>query len=156
MATHSSILAWKISLESGTWRATVHGVTKSQRLEYACRHLQLYGSLCRKQPFYTWLIMSYFLRRFISSITFSGKFAWFFLIHGLQLRQRGKAKIFEEMVRVSWAHLDLLSAHHLNHWLFLQQSDVHSCNPRVPCLDYDSPSSFLRPTRCVNLEENGT
>ena len=29
MATHSSILAWRIS-KTETWRATVHGVTKSQ------------------------------------------------------------------------------------------------------------------------------
>ena len=29
MATHSSILAWKISMERGAWQATVHGVSKS-------------------------------------------------------------------------------------------------------------------------------
>ena len=29
MATHSSILAWRIPIDSGAWRATVHGVTKS-------------------------------------------------------------------------------------------------------------------------------
>ena len=29
MATHSSILAWKISMGRGTWQATVNGVTKS-------------------------------------------------------------------------------------------------------------------------------
>ena len=29
MAIHSSILAWRISMERGTWEATVHGVTKS-------------------------------------------------------------------------------------------------------------------------------
>ena len=28
--THSSILAWRILMDKGTWRATVHGVTKSQ------------------------------------------------------------------------------------------------------------------------------
>ena len=27
--THSSILAWKIPMDRGAWRATVHGVTKS-------------------------------------------------------------------------------------------------------------------------------
>ena len=26
MATHSSILAWKIPMDRGAWRATVHGV----------------------------------------------------------------------------------------------------------------------------------
>ena len=30
MATHSSILAWRISMNRGAWQATVHGVTKSQ------------------------------------------------------------------------------------------------------------------------------
>ena len=30
MATHSSILAWRIPTDRGAWWATVHGVTKSQ------------------------------------------------------------------------------------------------------------------------------
>ena len=30
MATHSSILAWRILMDRGAWQATVHGVTKSQ------------------------------------------------------------------------------------------------------------------------------
>ena len=30
MATHSSILAWRIPMDKGAWQATVHGVTKSQ------------------------------------------------------------------------------------------------------------------------------
>ena len=29
MATHSSILAWKIPMDRGAWWATVHGFTKS-------------------------------------------------------------------------------------------------------------------------------
>ena len=29
MATHSSILAWRILMDRGTWRATVRGVPKS-------------------------------------------------------------------------------------------------------------------------------
>ena len=29
MATHSSILAWKISMDRGAWQAKVHEVTKS-------------------------------------------------------------------------------------------------------------------------------
>ena len=29
MATHSSVLAWRISIDRGTWQATVHGVAKS-------------------------------------------------------------------------------------------------------------------------------
>ena len=28
MATHSSILAWRISMDRGAWQATVHGVAK--------------------------------------------------------------------------------------------------------------------------------
>ena len=30
MATHSSILAWRIPMDRGAWRATVHGVTKGR------------------------------------------------------------------------------------------------------------------------------
>ena len=30
MATHSSILAWRISIDRGAWRAIVHRVAKSQ------------------------------------------------------------------------------------------------------------------------------
>ena len=29
-ATHSSILAWRIPMDRGTWQAIIHGVTKSQ------------------------------------------------------------------------------------------------------------------------------
>ena len=32
MATHSSILAWRIPMDRGAWWATVHGVAKSQTL----------------------------------------------------------------------------------------------------------------------------
>ena len=31
MATHSSILAWRIPVDRGTWRAAVHGVTSIRR-----------------------------------------------------------------------------------------------------------------------------
>ena len=35
MATHSSILAWRSSMDRGVWQATVHGVAKSRtRLSY--------------------------------------------------------------------------------------------------------------------------
>ena len=38
MATHSSILAWKIPMDRGAWQATLHGVTKSNSAgkESAC------------------------------------------------------------------------------------------------------------------------
>ena len=39
MATHSSILAWRISMDGGGWWATVHGVTKSRtQLSNYVRH----------------------------------------------------------------------------------------------------------------------
>ena len=30
IATHSSILAWRIPMDRGAWRSTIHGVTKSR------------------------------------------------------------------------------------------------------------------------------
>ena len=30
MATHSSILAWRVPVDRGSWWATVHGIAKSQ------------------------------------------------------------------------------------------------------------------------------
>ena len=30
MASHSSILAWRIPMDRGAWRAAIHGVAKSQ------------------------------------------------------------------------------------------------------------------------------
>ena len=33
MATHSSVLAWRIPMDRGAWRATVNGVTESDMTE---------------------------------------------------------------------------------------------------------------------------
>ena len=30
MATHSSILGWRVTMDRGFWQAVVHGVSKSQ------------------------------------------------------------------------------------------------------------------------------
>ena len=38
MASHSSILAWRIPIDRGAWRAKVHGVTKSQTHNWAAKH----------------------------------------------------------------------------------------------------------------------
>ena len=40
IATHSSILAWRIPMEKGAWQATVRGVAKSltRLINYACTH----------------------------------------------------------------------------------------------------------------------
>ena len=35
MATHSSILAWRIPMNGGAWQATVHGVARSQTRLFA-------------------------------------------------------------------------------------------------------------------------
>ena len=38
MATHSSILAWRIPMDRGAWRAPVHGVAKSRTPLSDCTH----------------------------------------------------------------------------------------------------------------------
>ena len=42
MATHSSILAWRIPMDRGTWQATVHGVTEldmTEQLSCSCCYI---------------------------------------------------------------------------------------------------------------------
>ena len=40
MATHSSILAWRVPVDRGAWRATVHGAAKSwTRLKQLSTHV---------------------------------------------------------------------------------------------------------------------
>ena len=35
MATHSGILAWRITMDRGAWQAIIHGIAKNQtRLSY--------------------------------------------------------------------------------------------------------------------------
>ena len=47
MATHSSILAWRIPMDRGAWWATVHGVAKSwTRLSDQAEH----STCCAVQP----------------------------------------------------------------------------------------------------------
>ena len=44
MATHSSILAWRIPVDIGAWQVTVHSVTKSQEKldNLACINIYMY------------------------------------------------------------------------------------------------------------------
>jgi len=50
-ATHSSILAWKIPMDRGAWRATVHGVAESDMTERlsTAQHLVCPGGLSGKK-----------------------------------------------------------------------------------------------------------
>ena len=42
VAPHSSILAWRIPMDRGAWRATVHGVAKSRMwLKWLSKHARL-------------------------------------------------------------------------------------------------------------------
>ena len=40
LATHSSILAWRIPMDKGAWQATVYGVTKNQTQLSTAQHIQ--------------------------------------------------------------------------------------------------------------------
>ena len=51
MATHSSILAWRIPMDRGAWWATVHGVSKNQTLNTEHLHLLTVGQNPVSQSF---------------------------------------------------------------------------------------------------------
>ena len=57
MATHSSILAWRIPIDRGVWRAIVHAVTKSQTglSDYAQQtaHMHVHACAHTYTPIYT-------------------------------------------------------------------------------------------------------
>ena len=47
VTTHSSILAWRIPMDGGAWRTTVHGVTKSRtRLKRLSMHTRVSLEMC--------------------------------------------------------------------------------------------------------------
>ena len=48
MATHSSIIAWRILMDRGAWRATVHRITASDRTESlsTAQHIHIYTCVC--------------------------------------------------------------------------------------------------------------
>ena len=51
MATHSCILAWRIPMVRGAWRATVHGVAKSRtRLSDRARTRARHQTLSSSKP----------------------------------------------------------------------------------------------------------
>ena len=56
MATHSSILAWKIPTDRGAWRATVHGVEKSWTWLSMSLEAQMVRNLPAMQETWVWSV----------------------------------------------------------------------------------------------------
>ena len=50
MTTHSSILAWKIPLDRGGWRVTVHGVQSQTQLSGTHTHTHTHSFKCTETP----------------------------------------------------------------------------------------------------------
>ena len=62
MATHSSIFAWKNSMDRGIWQATVHRIAKSWTplSEHACTHV-LFDTLMGIFASHVFLLLYYFV-----------------------------------------------------------------------------------------------
>ena len=52
MATHTSILAWRIPMDRGSWQATVHGVERKVRHNWVTQHSTQHTDLCCQSPYY--------------------------------------------------------------------------------------------------------
>ena len=66
MATHSCTLAWRIPMDRGAWRATVHGVTKSRsQLRLITAQLTPVNDL---DHFYSTFIQTHFPVWFLSGV----------------------------------------------------------------------------------------
>ena len=50
MATHSSILAWRIPMDSGAWRATIHG-SQSVGHDWENKHSTAQAVILHKQGY---------------------------------------------------------------------------------------------------------
>ena len=58
MASHSSILTWRIPMDRGAWRATIHSVAKSQTWLNDWAHLQYTGISRRGDSAYSLFILA--------------------------------------------------------------------------------------------------
>ena len=50
MATHSSLLAWRIPMDRGAWQVTVHAIAESETTEQLST--DMYQTLCRESRHY--------------------------------------------------------------------------------------------------------
>ena len=90
MAIHSSILVWRIPMDSGAWRAAIRGVAKSRTWlsDQECMHWWLSGkesgSQCRRYRFDPWIQKIPWRRKWQPTPVLPGTIPWTEESGGLQ------------------------------------------------------------------------
>ena len=91
MATHSSILAWRIPMDGGAWWATVHGVAKSQTW------LSDFTSLCPQiKTVFEWICTHYVVSLYTRTF-----FSFFFFFH-LTTQQMSLSSSTRDWTHTPW------------------------------------------------------
>ena len=68
MATHSSILTWRIPIDRGTWHAAVHGVTESDMTERLSSAHLLQILICAYREVYVYVYTHNYFKLLISFV----------------------------------------------------------------------------------------
>ena len=124
MATHTSILAWRIPMERGTWRAL-----GSQRVrhDWVTKHSTTQHWLTDLIYFF-FSLENVFLKFFHSAIAFNSRIAFILFIHFNIDEQLGclqllvfpnKAPVSKPIQLPSWIHVRVISTFYTGEWEFL-------------------------------------
>ena len=154
MATGSSILTWKNSMDRGAWQATVHGITKSQirlsaqskesKFQNSAYKIHLYRCVCFKHIY----IKSYFYLhskvRKSRNQNFGSVFSWWRELRVLVWLSNFYSVEFQTYKKVANRIQWMLFLHHLIHQLL---PSCRICSARVCAYTHIYTCALLSPLK---------